>query len=513
MQQLERYLPFSQSRMWGLMRDYYINSGMSAWTGEVPFYVTSHPFMAHRYANLIVDAWRDWRAQSSDHHQVCFYVIELGAGTGKLSYHILRALEELCAHWELPFAQLRYVMTDLVEANVDFWKQHKQLASFVKQGVCDFATLDCESFTSVLCASGDVIAASSLNGPLCVIGNYIFDTLPADIFQKKNGHLYESRVSAFTESSNLEGDVIKECSRVTLEHEEARLTLPYYNDVCDVCLERQLEFGEDGFFFVPTVAIRALHTLASFSSGRLILLTSDKGYRSRSEMLDLSFPKLTFHGSFSVMVNYLAIADYIESQAHGFTALQEPRAGIASCVMSMGMAVNRMPNFLLRVKQDMLDYSSGDYFTLYRAMVDSKEHQSADTLIALLAHSRWDPHVLQRVYQRLGEALSSGSESSRSWLRVHLADFVVNRYDMPGAQDTFFALGFLAYCLGDYQSSLDYYTQSLHLFPKQSSTHFNMGLSWHYLGDNDQARDAFQTALALDADNAEAKEWLAKLSA
>lgn len=511
MKQLERYLPFSESHMWGLMRDYYISSGISAWTGEVPFYVTSHPFMAYRYANLIIDAWRDWRAMSVNHESASFYVIELGAGTGKLSYHLLRALEQLCAHWDLPFSQLRYTMTDLVEANLDFWKQQKQLAPFFEQGVCDFAQLDCEHFDSVHCVSGRVLKKDSLNGPLCVIGNYIFDTLPTDIFQKKGNHLYESRVSAFTEESNLDGETIKDSHLVTLEHDEARLTLPYYYDVCDVCLEKQLELGEDGFFFLPTVSIRALHTLASLSSGRMILLSSDKGYRDRSEMLDLLFPKLTFHGSFSVMVNYVAISDYMESQANGFSVLQEPRAGIGTCVMTTGLDVEQMPSFRLRIQQEVKDYSSGDYFMVYRAMVDSKEHQSADSLIALLAHSRWDPHVLQRVYQCLGEALSSGSESSKTWLRSHLGDFLLNRYDMPGAQDTFFSLGFLAYCLGEYASSLSYYKESLALFPKQSSTYFNMGLAHYYLDEHEQAKKTFEQSLLLEPSNEEAKEWLEKV--
>ncbi len=77
----------------------------------------------------------------------------------------------------LPF---RYVMTDFTERNIEFWRIHPSLKPLVDLGVLDFAVFNAETDTQLsLVVSGDVLSSETLQNPLIVISNYIFDTLTA----------------------------------------------------------------------------------------------------------------------------------------------------------------------------------------------------------------------------------------------------------------------------------------------------------------------------------------------
>jgi hypothetical protein len=46
--------PLSQSPVFPWLREFYATSGVTAWAGTVPLYVTCNPDIAHSYAEVIV---------------------------------------------------------------------------------------------------------------------------------------------------------------------------------------------------------------------------------------------------------------------------------------------------------------------------------------------------------------------------------------------------------------------------------------------------------------------------
>ncbi len=56
-----------------------------------------------------------------------FYIIELGTGSGKFSFYMLKALEEMKETLNFPFDKIVYVMTDFTKNNFEFWKSHPSL--------------------------------------------------------------------------------------------------------------------------------------------------------------------------------------------------------------------------------------------------------------------------------------------------------------------------------------------------------------------------------------------------
>lgn len=134
---IEKGLPLSQSVIWSSQKRFYQSLGKEAWSqGIVPSLITSNAFIAKQYAQLIYCYISDLKT----HDKVT--IIELGAGHGKFSYLCMKQLIQLSKQLGMPTGNMQYIMTDYVQANVDFWKQHPALKKMTAQGSLDFALFD-----------------------------------------------------------------------------------------------------------------------------------------------------------------------------------------------------------------------------------------------------------------------------------------------------------------------------------------------------------------------------------
>ncbi|POM70294.1 Hypothetical protein PHPALM_13288, partial [Phytophthora palmivora] len=221
--QLEDFTPFARCHLWKLMMSFYDRQGVESWAqGIVPHFITSNTFIAKRYSNVLRAYFRDaikpGSASPVDPTQP-FYIVELGAGSGKFSFYFLKALAQMESVLDFPLNSIRYIMTDFTEQNFNFWKTHPALAPFVKRGIVDFAIFDATTDTELrLYSSGQVIRPGDLTNPLCLIANYLFDTLYHDLFQVDGGVLKEGLVSVGSKRTDepdpLDPEIIKRLSNV-----------------------------------------------------------------------------------------------------------------------------------------------------------------------------------------------------------------------------------------------------------------------------------------------------------
>src|SRR5258708_18748779 len=94
---LERDVPLSQSVIWRLQREFYIQRGLKAWTEDmVPQYITNNPFITEIYAGIVADFLSDCASHGdSPSPENPARILELGAGPGRFSYLFLRHLTAL----------------------------------------------------------------------------------------------------------------------------------------------------------------------------------------------------------------------------------------------------------------------------------------------------------------------------------------------------------------------------------------------------------------------------------
>src|SRR3984885_14358589 len=92
---IEQHKRFSHSALWRFQREYFDKEGINAWVNQVPFYITSNPFIAKSYAQLVIAFIRSWTKKhpESKHHP--FYIMELGTGSGRFSYYVVKILDDM----------------------------------------------------------------------------------------------------------------------------------------------------------------------------------------------------------------------------------------------------------------------------------------------------------------------------------------------------------------------------------------------------------------------------------
>ena len=198
---IEHNQRLSQSKLWELQTAAYCQFGPRAW-GEkgVPFYITSNPFIARQYAQLVLGYIRDGlspQAKTPIDPSEPIYILDLGAGTGRFGFLFIKYFVDLMARLPHLNIKIRYVMTDIALSNINFWRSHPFLQSMIKEGFLDFAYYhhDEESKPLELIVSGEILSPDALRNPLVVIANYFFDTIPQDLFVVREGQVMEGRIT------------------------------------------------------------------------------------------------------------------------------------------------------------------------------------------------------------------------------------------------------------------------------------------------------------------------------
>jgi hypothetical protein len=121
---------------------------------------------------------------------------------------MLKALEEMQNVSDFPFKKIVYVMTDFTENNFKFWVEHPALKPYFDLGILDAAIFDAVNDDSIkLWRSNVVLKKGAAKNPICIVANYLFDTLYHDIFQVDGGGTYfgclhAMRIVAFYLRSN-----------------------------------------------------------------------------------------------------------------------------------------------------------------------------------------------------------------------------------------------------------------------------------------------------------------------
>jgi len=274
-------------------------------------------------------------------------IVEVGAGTGRLAFLVLRELMEAAERWPAALcapttpsapgvapvrAPFRWVLTDIAEESTAYWRGHEALAPYFDAGLASAAVFDAEHDSRlVLVGSGTVLEAGSLANPMVIVSNYIFDTLRQDAFRVVEGQLQEALATLY--SSRPEDapavaagapphDLIRHLrvgwSYRPVTPADAFPADPHLQTALAVLAARLPNSSHN----IPVGGIDAVNRLLPLARGRGMLLAGDKAYNHAEELVGVRDPHVAVHGSFSFMVNFHALRVY--ALARGGFALQTP---------------------------------------------------------------------------------------------------------------------------------------------------------------------------------------------
>lgn len=458
---LEEKALFSQSMLWRLQREYYANMGPEAWCPGVPYYVTSNSAMGLAYAQTAMSLF----ATLADASRETVYILELGAGHARLSFYFLRHFSKLYKSCGRALPKFCYVISDFAEKNIHAALNHPQLKPFMEEGCADAGLFDMTGGDSiVLRNTGVTLSAGSLSQPLALIANYVFDSIPQDLFFIENREIYDCRVSIGIEEKDFQEGAppspeqlflqyaYEKCETLSGMPEYARKILEYYKTAIS-----------GSHLLLPTGALEGMERLRRFSRQGMMVLTADKGdHNLRHEAAPMPVPHgradgLRPGGCFSFSVNYHAVKKYCEFN-NGFSLF--PRAGyssvntgcliLADCTDAYRGVVSTYEQVIGRFGPDMIAHLTN---SLLKSGVGAQE------ILYLLGLNQYDPQffawALPHIY-----SLAEISEEQRESFLSAAAEIWAMKYDMDETFDLAHSLGGLLFHLAYYEEALSYFSLS-----------------------------------------------------
>ena len=147
----------------------------------------------------------DWYSNPSNDTSEPMYIIDIGAGFGKLSYLIMYSLLEMKEHWPSsdhpPFV---YVVSDCCKDYVSLWQRDPYLSQFARMGYLDFAVFDCAADTDLILLNSHLsISPDSLLIPPFFLCSCVLSTLPQDVI-KVEQTLSRGNLSVYQAPSSLD---------------------------------------------------------------------------------------------------------------------------------------------------------------------------------------------------------------------------------------------------------------------------------------------------------------------
>jgi len=522
---LDEGKPLSQSILWRLQRNFFEGQGIEAWRqGTVPHYITSNPFIANAYAKVVFGFIRDCTAVAGDSANDSFppleadqpiYIIELGSGSGRFAYHFLKKFLGFYPSSVLKDTPFKYVMTDYSERNVEFWREHQSLRPLVEEGVLDFALFDGERDEELkLTESGDVLAPGTVKNPMVVIANYFFDSIPQDAFFIQGGQLYEGlvNVSSYQQEPDLHDPEI--LSRAEISYNRNPVEPDYYdNQNWNEILEYYKKRLDDTAFLFPCAALQSIGNLRRISGGRLLVISGDKGYSREEDLLGRGEPRITRHGSFSMMVNYHALGKYVQKQGGQplHTAHRHAHLNISAFVL--GSHPGGYTETRQAYREAIETCGPDDFYALKKAIEHGYESWTLEQLIAYIRLSGFDAKITLACYPALMDRIEHATETEKQELYRVIKQVWEVYYPLAEDQDVASHLGVLLYETGYYVEALDLFNRSVELYGPDAMISYNMALCHYGLGQIEAALEHVNEALALDPDFEDSKTLRIKIEA
>ncbi|MBA3957447.1 MAG: hypothetical protein H0X51_03500 [Parachlamydiaceae bacterium] len=460
---IEAPTKFSQSLLWKLQRDAYCQFGIDAWNQYgVPSYITSNSFIAKNYAQVVLGYLRDCLSKESIDLTHPIYIVDLGAGTGRLAYLFLKELHASIASSSLPKLNLCYVMTDIASSNIEFWQQNPQLKPYFEQGLLDCAYFHHAQTDPIhLINRKETLSQETLVNPMVLICNYFFDTIPQELFRFRNGQLEEGEISLYTKVEGAIDPAIINQLQCRYSYKSIPQTDSYYDcaDLNELLASYSTIAAETPFLF-PIGAFQVLKAFKEWSQSSFLLIAADQGVCTPEQIQELPEPKLSLHGSFSFSVNYHSLAAWFQQQ-NGVGCLTSfpDRAFV---VMAGVLGAQDVPETALAFRTHLDSFEPMDYFKLISLLQDEWRKPSLDFMLLLIKLGNWDSNVMNDFFERMRKTLPGATENQKRLLCATIDKVWENFYPTEPAAGSFVLnLGVLLFEMDFFSEARSYFKRSM----------------------------------------------------
>lgn len=500
---LERDRPLSQSLIWQRQTEFYRQRGPRAWTEDrVPQYITNNPFLAEIQAGIVAGFLDDCLKPGSRGSALSLSpnhplrILELGAGPGRFACLFLRHLTARLRERGIAPGTLRYCMTDCAPTSLEAWRANPYLAEFTGSGLLEFARYESGQPLPRFLASSEAAPP----GPLVLIANYVFDTLPQDAFVISQGEIAEALVT--TRAPQQAGGAPPALSQMQLTWRNVPVPPGRYPDPSwSRILEHYRDRLSAATVLFPTSALEILQQLAAATDGRMLVLAADKGYAYEDDLaLSQGPPTLEFHGAncFSQTVNFDAIARCFWARDGDALKPDKHSANLSLCAFLRGRPGEQFPHTKAAYRGSQEAFGPDDLFNLLAWLNAQLESLSIPQVLAVLRLTRWDPIALLRLFPVMAPQLRNVVRE-RDDLRHAVLRTWANRFPVhPEENALAFDCAVILLELRFFADALPLFQASEQMLGRSPATSYNLGLCALGLGRSSEALAFMTEACELD---------------
>jgi tetratricopeptide (TPR) repeat protein len=504
-------VPLSQSALWRHQTEFYQSQNIRAWDSRVPYYATCNPYIANAYANTIIRYLQETMRGAAADGPPC-YIVELGAGPGIFTYYLLRRIDELASELGMRHLPFVYVATDCVAENIEFWKNHSRFRDFIARGKLDFALCDLLRDKELhLQISGKTLAPRRDEAtPMVLVANYLFDSLPQDIFRVVDGVAQEGMVP----QEPLLPQNLPDNTEIPFTHIDSAisyvdLATPRYDDpALDATLTLALARSKNQYLLMPSGALRGLHNLLDIAGDRCMLISTDKAYGCDAHKFSRREPGLVFHSAaFSMMVDFDIIGQFFRRRG-GDCFHQATTKEIGTAVFLASDSFDALLETRHAARNFLDRFSPGDLFGLYTHLRNVQSGASLNILVSYLNMTGWDPYVFESHFHHILAIIGESESYAVHDLVRGLPKMAENYYQLRADNPFHENIGILLQRLKLFDKAIASYQRVLEQQGPKETVHYNLGLCHCSLGGMDQAKAHFAKAIQLRPDYIQARGWL-----
>ncbi len=480
--EIESNQPFSKSKIWQLNRDFYQFRGISAFSEDiVPHHLTSNSLVGKTYAELIFGFLRDLAFKGKTDETV--YILELGAGHGRLAFHILTHLQKLIQATNLTTPRFCYVLSDIVEENLSFFHKHPQFQGFYQKGILDLSYFDAaDSQQLSLRHAKKSIHLQDLGQPIVAIANYFFDSIPNELFLVKDKNISSCSISIRSNENPEKLNPEELIKNLELTYQESLSEVPFYeNPIVNEILEEYKHLIADTYLFFPERAMHCIDNLRRLSTQGLLLLSMDKGFHEIHDLDHQKEPDIVTHGSFSIWVNYHALGAFCKKL--GGKALF-PSFSTFHLELGALMFLKEGASYYQTIgayQKFVNDFGPDDFNSLKQFYYANISRLNIKEMLALFRLSSYDSTFFIKMLPRLKQVAKSITFNERKRISETMHNVWQRYFSIGEAFDLAYEIGGIFYDLGFYDEALQYFQFSVNLHGSKPDIYYNIALSYYQL--------------------------------
>lgn len=510
---LDEDKPLSECSIWDTLKDLYSCEPARAIWEAVPSYITSNAFIGSCYADLIVAVLQDYYQFLNLDEPI--YIVELGSGSGCFSFYLLGELyRKLGYHSQLSELDVKYVMTDFTPSTLADCRDHENFAYYREMGKLSFALFRPEEQSEIVTYGGTRLAHDTIANPVFVIANYIFDSLRQDVFRVCEGRLQEVRHTFYRKQDG------KPPSFDQLEKIESYYDIQgdYYDDEdFDSILKYYQEHFRNASILFPLGALRSLRNLQAMSNGKLVLISTDRGF-TREDYVRGLWPQkfLSEQIFFSYPVNFFAIRKYFELYG-GTSFATEGESNLVhtqlSCMLAepdceLGQSAYCFTETLTRRNPINALYTR---LELLAERARATPDDFVQAYMGLISLCNYDPVAFFDCAEKICDYAGSLHSHVSADLLALLDKVEPNFFRVRQRHDSPFWIGRIRFELGQYDGAISALKLSLAEFGDSNPAMYYLASSYEKKGDLDSALQCFERSLSLTPDFAPAAEGISRL--